>query len=590
MDNQQIAVTLEEIGDLLEIDGANRFRVLAYKKAAETLRGLGRDIKDIFKDDPAGLEKLPGIGKDLRSKIEEMLQTGKCQYHQELVEKFGHGLLDILKIRGIGPKKVALFYHQLGIDNLEKLKAAALAKKLSPLPRMGEKSEQEILQALEEHSQYSRRMLLSEALPLAEEIIAYLKKLKSIGQVEYAGSLRRRKETIGDLDILVSPKKISDAPAIIEYFQKFPKVSNIIANGPTKCSVIMANGVQADLRVVETKSFGAALHYFTGSKDHNVEIRTIAIKANKKINEYGIHDLVTQKDGTVVEEFILGDTEEKFYQAVGLEFIPPTLRESRGEFQAVINGELPQLIELEDLRGDLNVNSNYGSGKATLSEIFKTYSQAGYQYLAISDQFTCPEHPTDFNNHQLQEQLQEIKKLETQFPKLKIFRSLKLSIKKDGSLDLPEAQLLKQLDFLTVRINSDYALPEVVQTKRLLTGLSAHSKVKLLSAPNARLFNERTPLAINIEKIIESCVQKNIILEINSHPQRLDLFDYQIKLAISKHALLSINSDLDQLGDLDNLKYGLWTAQRGWAEKKSILNAQPLATLFNFISNTDIDQ
>lgn len=584
MDNQQIAVVLEEIGDLLEIDGANRFRVLAYKKAAETLRGLGRDIKDIYKENPDELENLPGVGQDLRAKIEEMLQTGKCQYHRDLVKKFGHGLLDILKIRGIGPKKVALFYHELGIDNLKKLKTAALANQLSSLPRMGKKSELEILQALEEHSKYSRRMLLSEALPLAEEIVAYLKKLKTINQVEYAGSLRRRKETIGDLDILVAPKKIKDTGAIIDYFQKFPKVTNVIASGPTKCSVIMGNGVQADLRVVETKSFGAALHYFTGSKDHNVEIRTIAIKANKKINEYGIHDLVKQKDGTIVEKFILGDTEEKFYKAVGLSYIPPTLRESRGEFQAVINRNLPKLIELTDLQGDLNVNSNYGSGKATLSDIFKAYSKAGYQYLAIADQFTCAEHPTDFNNHQLEEQLQEIKKLASKFPKLKIFRSIKLSIKKNGSLDLPEAKLLKQLDFLTIRINSDYALPEAVQTKRLLTALTAHPKVKQLSAPNARLLNERTPLAINIEKVIETCVKQKIILEINSNPHRLDLFDYQIKLAIKKRALLSINSDLEQLGDLDNLKYGLWTAQRGWAEKNNILNARPLERLTEFLT------
>ena len=584
MDNQQIAGTLEEIGDLLEIDGANRFRVLAYKKAAETLRGLGRDIKDIYKENPDELENLPGIGQDLRSKIEEMLQTGHCQYHRELVKKFGHGLLDILKIRGIGPKKVALFYHELGIDNLEKLKAAALAKKLSKLPRMGEKSELEILQAMEEHSKYSRRMLLSEALPLAEEIIDYLKRLKTIAQIQYAGSLRRRKETVGDLDILVAPKNIKDAGAIIEFFQKFPKVSNIVANGPTKCSVIMANGVQADLRVVETKSFGAALHYFTGSKDHNVEIRTIAIKANKKINEYGIHDLVKQKDGTIIEKFIVGDTEEKFYKAVGLEYIPPTLRESRGEFQAVIDRNLPELVELEDLRGDLNVNSNYGSGKATLSDIFKTYEKAGHQYLAIADQFTCTEHPTDFNNHQLEEQLTEINKLATKFPKLKIFRSIKLSIKKDGSLELPDAKLLKQIDFITVRINSDFALPEVIQTKRLLLGLNAHPKIKQLSAPNARLLNERTPLAINIEKIILACVQQKIILEVNSNPHRLDLFDNQIKLAINKDANLSINSDLIQLTDLDNLKYGLWTAQRGWAEKKNILNAQPLNRLTELLT------
>lgn len=569
MDNQQIANIFEEIGNLLEIDGANRFRVLAYKNAAENIRGLGRELKTIWKENPDELGDLPGIGQDLRSKIEEMLSTGICEFHQKLLKKYGHGLLDILKIRGIGPKKVALFYHELGVDNLEKLKAAALAHKLSVLPRMGEKSEQEILTAIDEHSKYSRRMLLSEALPLAEQIIAHLSPLKEIAQLQYAGSLRRRKETVGDLDILAAPKKIEDAEKIIKHFQTFPLIKNIIANGPTKSAVILENGVQADLRVVETRSFGAALHYFTGSKDHNVEIRSLAQKVNKKINEYGLWQIEDDKS----ETFIIGDTEENLYKAVGLNFIPPTLRETRGEFQASINGELPILIELTDLHGDLNINTNAGLGQLNLDQICELYQKAKFKYLAISDQLNTSEVPSPFTLEKLSDQLAEIEKLQKKYPHLHLLKAVKIPTNTDGSLDLPPEKILSQLDFITIKICHSFNLPEPKQTARLLKALNAHPKVHQISCPTARLLNQREPLALNIEKIIEHCAKSGQILEINSHPDQLDLPDSQIKLAKKHRAKMAINSDLVHSADLENLKYGVWTAQRGWAEKKDIVNS-----------------
>ncbi len=569
MDNQQIATIFEEIGQLLEIDGANRFRVLAYKNAAENIRGIGRELKTIWKENPDELGELPGIGQDLRAKIEEMLSTGSCEFHQKLLKKYGHGLLDILKIRGLGPKKVALFYHELGVDNLEKLKAAALAHQLSTLPRMGEKSEQEILIALDEHSKYSRRMLLSEALPLAEQIIAHLKSLKEIDQLQYAGSLRRRKETVGDLDILTAPKKIEDADKIIKHFQAFPLIKNIIANGPTKCSVIMENGVQADLRVVEVRSFGAALHYFTGSKDHNVEIRSLAQKVNKKVNEYGLWQIEKDKS----ETFIIGDTEENMYKAVGLKFIPPTLRETRGEFEASINDELPALIELSDLHGDLNVNTNAGLGQLNITQLCELYQKAKFKYIAIADQLNTSEVPSPFTVEKLSDQLKEIDKLQKQHPHLHLLKSVKIPVNTNGSLDLPPDKVLSELDFITIKIAHSFNLPEPKQTARLLKALDTHKKVQQISCPTARLLNQREPLAMNIEKIIEHCAKSDQILEINSRPDQLDLPDAQIKLAKTHRAKMAINSDLINSTDLDNLKYGVWTAQRGWAEKKDIVNS-----------------
>lgn len=582
MDNKQIATTFDEIGQILEIDGVNHFRVLAYENAAENIRGLGRELKDIWKENPDELGNLPGIGEDLRLKIEEMLSTGGCEYHQNLIKKYGRGLLDILQIRSIGPKKAALFYHQLNVDNLEKLKAAALAGKLSELPRMGKKSEQEILQAIEEHAKHSHRMLLSEAIPLSEKILTHLRTIlgtkKSaqtpLAKLECAGSLRRRKETIGDLDFLAAPFDIHDAPAILAHFQKFPEIKNIIASGPTKCSVILENGVQADLRVVELKSFGAALHYFTGSKDHNVEIRSIAMKVHKKINEYGIFDL-TEKDanGLPIEKFIIGDTEENFYKAVGLSYIPPVLRETRGEFQASISRNLPTLIELSDLHGDLNVNSNYSEGRDSLEKICQAMREANLSYFAIADTFSTSQVPSPFTVEKLSKQLAEITSLQKKSPKIKILKSLKIPINTDGSLDLPPEKLLAQLDFITIKICHDFNLTEPRQTSRILKAMTAHPKVKMLSCPTARLLNQREPIAINTEKIITTATKEKIILEINSQPDHLDLPDFQIKLAIAKGTQLAINSDLHSIDQLANLQFGIWTAQRGWAEKKNIINS-----------------
>jgi DNA polymerase (family X) len=585
MDNQQIANIFQEIGDLLEIDGANRFRVLAYQNAAENIRGMGQEIKEIWKKDPAELENIPGIGEDLRLKIEEMLSTGNCEYHVKLLKKYGRGLLDILEIRSIGPKKAALFYHELGIDNITKLKTAAVKQKLRALPRMGEKSENEILRAIEEHSKYSHRMLLSEALPLAKEIVMYMREFKGTTQVEYAGSLRRRKETIGDLDILAAANTPSSTEKIIKHFQKFLLVKNVIASGPTKSSVILKSGAQVDLRVIETKSFGAAWHYFTGSKDHNIEIRTFAQKAKKKINEYGIFDLIQHKKGQPVKEkFIIGDTEEHLYKAVGLHFIPPPLRETRGEFQAAMNNELPTLIEPSDILGDLNINSNYGEGKASPEKICQAAIENKLKYIAFSDLFKSSEATFPFNEKYLEKQLTEISKLKKQFPKLHIFKSLKLQINKDGSLDLPPQKLLEQLDFLMIKITHNFNLNEPAQTKRILTALAAHPKVKILSCPTSRILNQREPIPLNLKKIMEFCAKNNKALEINSQPHQLDLPDIQIKTAIENNTQLCINSDLKNTSEFDYLKYGAWTAQRGWAEKKNILNTQPLKNMIKLLS------
>jgi DNA polymerase (family X) len=585
MDNQQIAKYFQEIGDLLEIDGANRFRVLAYRNAAETLRNYGLEMKEMYEKDPTSLKEIPGIGFDLKSKIEELLTTGKCQFHAELVNKYGQGVLDILGIRGIGPKKVKLFYTELGVDNLEKLKAAAEKQQLRELPRMGEKSELEILKAIEEHSKYGQRMLLSQALPLAQSILEFLKPHPAIEQICYAGSLRRGKETIGDLDILTSPYDINKAPDIILAFQKYPEISNIIASGPTKSSVILNSGVQVDLRVVEKKSFGAALHYFTGSKDHNVSIRDQAKKAFLRINEYGIFRIGNREAITVEDmelEYLEGETEEKLFKVVGLNYIPPTLRENRGEFEASLNNKLPNLVELKDLRGDLHINSNYGLGKNSLTEIAEFFIQKKYSYLAINDLLDNPETRSPLTLEKLSQQIQEIDQLNKKYQgKLKIYKAVHCTINQKGQLNLPDdlenlpEDLLAQLDFISVSINSGFTLPEPTQTGRLLTALQL-PKVKMLCHPTGRLLNQRAAINANFNKVIQYCAEHQIILEINSQPERLDLPDNLIKVAKEQAAPLSLNSDIHALDQYDQqIYFGLLTAQRGWLEKTHLINCQP---------------
>lgn len=592
MDNQQIATVFEEIGQLLEIDGANKFRVLAYKNAAENIRGMGRELSEIWVNNPKELGELPGIGEDLKLKIEELLITGICKYHQNLLKKYGQGVLDILSIRTVGPKKAALFYHQLKIDNIEKLQKAALAGRLSKLPRMGEKSEKEILIAIEEHFKYSVRMLLPDALKLAKAIIQHLQVFqaqkystnKPIAKIKYAGSLRRRKETIGDIDILVSPFHIKDSQKIIIYFQKFPLVKNIIASGNTKSSVILQNGVQVDLRIVELNSFGTALHYFTGSKDHNIAIRTHAIKQNKKVNEYGIFQISKNNKGDEIETFITGESEKKFYQTFNFNYIPPVLRENKGELEASSKGKLPKLITKKDLKGDLNINTNYGTGKSTIAEILKIYQENNFQYICINDLYSPNSLISNLNNQTLEQQIEKVHFLQKQYPNLKIFHSIKIPINNDGSLNLPSNKLIQNLDFLTIKVNGNFTLPESLQNERIIKAINSHSKIKMISTLNARILNQREGIAINIEKIFNASKSQNIIFEINSQPNLLELTDNQIKLAVEQNIPLAINSDFTTNKDIKNLKYGAWTAQRGWAENKNIINTFNLKTFQKFLS------
>ena len=405
MDNQRIAEIFGEIGDILDISGENRFRILAYRKAAQNILNLPHGLRDIYGENPKKLEEIPGIGKDLASKIAEMISTGKCAYHAQLLKTFDKGLLDILRVRGIGPKKVKLFYIQLGIDSIEKLRQAAQNKQIQKLPGMGPKSETEILDSLSDYEKHQERMTLHEALHQANKLVEYMKKCPEVANVQFAGSLRRMKDTIGDIDILVSSKNaIKDSPKITKHFLQYPDVSKILAHGETRSAILLNSGVQTDLRVLDEKVFGAALHYFTGSKGHNIVIRDRAKKMGLKVNEYGVFRLKKGKngcaqgarhcislaaarpDGSLPEEiFVAGKAEEEVFKAVKLPYIIPEMREDRGEVEAALAGKLPIPIELSDLRGDLHVHSKWSDGTQDIEIVAKAYYEAGFEYIALTD-------------------------------------------------------------------------------------------------------------------------------------------------------------------------------------------------------------
>lgn len=589
MDNQRIANVFQEIGDMLEINGENRFRVLAYQKAALTIGDLGTECSDIFNTGGTkALEEIPGIGKDLAQKIAEMIKTGKCSYHEDLMKKFNPGLLEMLRVRGVGPKKVKLFFSRLQIDNPEKLRRAAKDGLLRDLPGMGEKSEADIIKALEEYDMHTERMILSQALNLAEEIITYMKKCKEVRKIEYAGSLRRMKETIGDLDILVAEADEKKSKKIMDHFVKYGDVKSVIARGPTKTSVILESGIQADLRVIDEKIFGAALHYFTGSKEHNVAIRDRAKRMGMKISEYGVFEII-KKRGKEEEKLIGGKTEEEIFKAVGLPFIEPLLRENRGELEAAEKGNLPKTVELMDLKGDLHCHSKWSDGSHEVEEVAKYYRDAGYEYVALCDhsKSSTIAHGLTVERYRMQwDEIDEVnamleKEAAAGAPAFRMLKGTECDILADGSLDLPD-NVLKKFDVVVASVHSRFKMTDAEMTKRVIKALK-NPYVTILGHPSGRLINQREPYEIDMPKVIRAAVAAGVALEINSQPSRLDLFDYYCKMAKDWGAKFSIASDSHHFSQIDFLKYGVAVAKRGWLTKEDVINTMPLAELLNAV-------
>lgn len=571
MDNQKIAHTLQEIGNLLEIQGANFFRVNAYYRAAQTIEHYPKDLRDIFLTDIRELGDIPGIGKDLGAKIVEMLTTGRCEYHEELAQQFPPGLLEMLRLRGVGPKKVKLFFSALQIHDIDSLKKAAEEHRLQDLPKMGEKSELDILKAIEEFRSYSHeRRLLHEAMQEATHFVAYMKEFSGIERIEIAGSLRRRRETIGDVDILCTGKNLSE---IMEHFLEYKEIASVIGKGPTKCSVLLKSGLQVDLRVLESRVFGAALHYFTGSKEHNIRVRDIAKRNGLKVSEYGVFRM--DED---TETFLCGKTEEEVFAAVGLPFIPPELRENRGEIEWGESGKpFPKLIELKDMRGDLHCHSNWSDGSQSIDEVVAAYKAAGYEYMALTDHSKAVGITGGMDAVKIRKQWKELERLNKEMKPFVILKGSEVDILKDGSLDFPD-DILEELDIVVASVHLNFKMSEEDQTKRIIRALES-GFVKILGHPTGRLINERNPFQADMKKVFQAAVEHHVALEINSSPSRMDLNDTHVKMAKDLGAKFVIDTDSHHSSHMQFQQYGVSIARRGWLTKEDVLNAWPLDTL-----------
>ncbi len=567
MKNGEIADLFNEIADILELRDENVFRVNAYRRGAQNIEGLSRAVEDVAAE--GALLELPGIGKDLAAKIAEYLESGEIDYLNELRRETPQVLLDMLRIPGIGPKTAVRLQAELGINSLDELRHAALEHRIQELPKMKAKTEENILKGLEFLSRASARTPIGVALPLAERIVAALAELPEVRKISVAGSLRRFRETVGDIDILVtsrSPEKV------IGRFTHLDDVERVLAEGATKGSVVTRDRIQADLRVVEEASYGSALNYFTGSKEHNIRLREMAIQKGMKLSEYGVF----KKDLRVA-----GKTEKEVYRALGLPYIPPEIREDSGEIEAARAGTLPALVELGDIRGDLHCHSNYSDGVATIEEIAAAAKKRGYSYMLITDHSKSLHIANGLSPERLRKQLAEIDRINAKLRGFKLLKGSEVDILPDGSLDMDEA-LLARLDVVYVAIHSKFKMPRDAMTKRVVRALeNPYSSV--LAHPTGRLIGIRDAFEIDMQEVNRAAARTGTAIEINSHPARLDLDAANCRAAAAAGVMIGIGTDTHVLPELDYMSYGIGTARRGWLTKANILNTRTARELLAIV-------
>jgi len=575
--NADIARIFEEIADLLEIQEANPFRVRAYRNAARTVGDVRRDLAQLVAEGKE-LPKLPGVGADLAAKIAEIAGTGTTKLLEKLHKELPPAITALLRIPGLGPKRVRALHRELKVQTLDQLAEAARAGRIRELPGFAEKTEAAILQAVEARLTKKQRFKLTVAAQYAEPLAEYLRKTKGIGEVAVCGSFRRMKETVGDLDILVT----SDAPdAVMARFAEYPEVKEMLASGSTRASALLASGLQVDLRVVPAESLGAAMHYFTGSKAHNIAIRRIAQAKGLKLNEYGVFKAV--KRGA--ERRVAGETEASVYKAVALPFIPPELREDAGEIEAGRRGELPKLVELGDLRGDLHAHTKATDGKNTLREMADAARALGLEYLAITEHSRHVAMAHGLDPQRLARQIDEIDRLNAALEGkgITLLKGIEVDILEDGTLDLPDS-ILAKLDLVVGAVHSRFNLPRAGQTERILKAMES-PYFTILAHPSGRLIDAREPYDVDMLKIVRKARARGIALELNAHPERLDLTDTQCRMAKDEGVLVAISSDAHSTFELENLRYGVGQGRRGWLERSDVLNTRSLAELRDLIAH-----
>jgi len=568
LSDAQVAEVLQEIASLLEIKGENRFKVRAYQRSAEAVAGSSQSL-DQVRAEQSGLRSLPGVGSAIAEKIEELLDTGKCSYHQELLAEIPATALEMLRIPGVGPKKVKLFMDRERITTIEQLEEAARSGRLRNLPGMGEKTEQEILRGIGHAREYSKRTDLGLAWEIATSIMEQLRAGASIEQMEAAGSLRRMKETIGDIDILVTS---SDPETVMERFVNLQLVTEVIMRGPTKTTIRTASGAQADIRVVAPVEFGAALQYFTGSKQHNITLRDYAARHGIKLNEYGVFRVKGDK-----ETRIGGKTEEEMYAAVGLPLIPPELREDQGEIEAARAGRLPRLVELQDIKGEVHAHTDWSDGRNSVEEMARAAKAAGYSYIALTDHSPSQTVASGLKVDRLLKRRKEIEAARKAVHGITILEGTEVDILRDGRLDYPD-KILAELDYVIASVHSGWKMDREAMTARIIKAME-NPWVDCLGHPTGRLIGQREPYEVDIEAVLQSAARLGVAMEISSDPIRLDLRDVHARRARELGVKLMIATDAHWTGSLSLLRFGVATARRGWVEATDVLNCLPLSQL-----------
>ena len=555
--NSKVATVLYEISEILTIKG-DRFRSRAYSMASQRVTSLTEDIREVA--ERGELEQIPGVGESIAQTIEEYLDTGESTVLQELRESLPQGVPEMITLEGVGPKIAMRLHRELGVVGIKTLEEAAKQHRIRELKGFGAKKEENILKAIEERRSRSTRFLLGEVLPVIQGMLTYMGDCPAVRRVEMAGSARRRKETVGDLDVLVSS---TEPEKVTAHFVSMPPIERVLAQGPTKSTVVLESMLQVDLRVIPPGSYGAALQYFTGSKEHNVKLRTIGVKAGYKLNEYGLF-----RRGN--DELVAAEDEARIYEALGMRWIPPELRENTGEIEAAMADRLPDLVTLDDVRGDLHVHTEWSDGHASIEEMAAKAAEMGFEYIAVTDHTRALGIAKGLDDERLMEQMAEVRRVDEEHPEIRVLAGTECDILRDGRLDISD-EVLAELDWVVAAVHSGFKTEEQAMTKRVIEAIQ-NEHVDTLAHPTGRLIQRRSPYALDLDAVFEAASERGVMMEINCYPERLDLSDVDSRRAKEHGVMMTLGTDAHTPSELEFLPLGVAVARRGWLEAGDVAN------------------
>ncbi|MEE2845928.1 MAG: DNA polymerase/3'-5' exonuclease PolX [Gemmatimonadota bacterium] len=586
MENLDVARTLTELADLLEIQGASPFRIRAYRNAVNTINSLSQPLKDMV---AAGedLTELPGVGKSVAKYIGEFLTSGSISRLEEVSAEFPRSLVQLMRLDGVGPKKARKLFEELDVRTVDDLAAELEAGRVQTLDGFGVKSAAKIIDAIEDHKKHTGRFQIRETERLIAGLLEHMQSAPGVARIELAGSLRRRKETIGDVDILAELE--GDGTPVVDHFVSFSGAQRVVGAGSTKGSIVLHSGLQVDLRVIPSRSFGAALQYFSGSKGHNVAVRSRAVRQGLRVNEWGVFRVPETEDdepiGKEDGERLAGDTEQSVYEVLGMSWVPPELRENRGEVEAACEDELPELVSLEDIRGDLQMHSTWSDGKASVEEMARSCLERGYEYFALTDHSQAMAMVQGLTPERAREQWAEIEQVQELVPGIRILKSVEVDILKDGSLDMPD-DVLEQLDVLVISVHSFMDQNKKTMTDRVLRAMQ-HPSADILAHPTGRIINRREPFELDVEAVLEAAADLSLAVELNANPNRLDFSDVHVHRAKELAVPVVISTDAHSPRGLADMRFGVDQARRGWLEASDVLNTRSVEEMMGWLGRRE---